>query len=334
MVTKLHFGIIGCSSVAKNSFIPALLTTKNAVLESVGSRSISKSKYFAKKFHCKNSGSYDDILENQSIDAVYISLPIGLQEKWILKAAKAGKHVLCEKSSTTSFNSAQKIVNECKKNGIRIMENFPFIFHPQQTKIRQLIKSNKFGNTFSFSGKFGFNLNYSSNNFRFKKELGGGILNDVGCYIICASRYIFQSMPLTIFCNLTYNKKYKIDTKGIIYMTFPKGNSAFGEFSYSSTFQSKYDIWSEKSIINTDKAFNIKPNQSTRISISSEKNSKIIQIKRHDPFKLLLDYFCKTIEKNLSNRSILENSLLKQALIMDYARKSAKSKSSLEIKTN
>ena len=112
METKLHFGIIGCSSVAKNSFIPALLKTKNAVLESVGSRSVSKSKYFAKKFRCKNFGSYDDILENQKIDAVYISLPIALQEKWILKAAKAGKHVLCEKSSTTSFNSAQKIVNE------------------------------------------------------------------------------------------------------------------------------------------------------------------------------------------------------------------------------
>ena len=128
------------------------------------------------KFHCKNFGNYDDVLENKNIDVVYISLPIALQEKWIMKAAKAGKHVLCEKSSTISYNSAQKIVKECKKNGVRIMENFSFIFHPQQTKILQLVNSNKFGKTFSFSGKFGFNLNYSANNFRFKKELGGGIL--------------------------------------------------------------------------------------------------------------------------------------------------------------
>ena len=332
MTSKTNFGIIGCSSVAKKSFIPALLKTKHAVLESVGSRSISKSKSIAQKFHCKNFGNYDDVLENKKIDAVYISLPIAFQEKWIMKAAKAGKHILCEKSSTTSYHSAQKIVKECKKNSVRIMENFSFIFHPQQIKILQLVNSSKFGKTFSFSGKFGFNLNYSADNFRFKKELGGGILNDVGCYIIRASQFIFQSVPLTIFCNLNYNKKYKIDMKGTIFMTFPNGNIAFGEFGYWNLFQSRYSIWSEKSIITTDKAFNIKHNQSSKISITSEKNSKIFQVKKHDQFKLLLDYFCKVIQKNLSDKSLFEDSLLRQALIMDYARKSSKTKSSLEIK--
>jgi hypothetical protein len=212
------------------------------------------------------------------------------------------------------------------------MENFSFIFHPQQIKILQLVNSSKFGKTFSFSGKFGFNLNYSADNFRFKKELGGGILNDVGCYIIRASQFIFQSVPLTIFCNLNYNKKYKIDMKGTIFMTFPNGNIAFGEFGYWNLFQSRYSIWSEKSIITTDKAFNIKHNQSSKISITSEKNSKIFQVKKHDQFKLLLDYFCKVIQKNLSDKSLFEDSLLRQALIMDYARKSSKTKSSLEIK--
>ena len=332
MVSKINFGIIGCSSVAKNSFIPAILKTNHAVLESVGSRSISKSKFIARKFHCKNFGNYDDVLENKKIDVVYISLPIALQEKWIMKAAKAGKHILCEKSSTTSYHSAQKIVKECKKNGVRIMENFSFIFHPQQTKILQLVNSNKFGKTFSFSGKFGFNLNYSANNFRFKKELGGGILNDVGCYIIRASQFIFQSMPLTIFCNLDYNKKYKIDMKGTIFMTFPNGNSSIGEFGYCNGFQSRYSIWSEKSIITTDRAFNIKRNQSSKISITSEKNSKTFQVKKYDQFKLLLDFFCKVIQKNSSDKSLFEDSLLRQALIMDYARKSSKLKSSLEIK--
>ena len=333
MTSKTNFGIIGCSSVAKKSFIPALLKTKHAVLESVGSRSISKSKSIAQKFNCKNFGNYDDVLENKKIDAVYISLPIALQEKWIMKAVKAGKHILCEKSSTTSYHSAQKIVKECKKNGVRIMENFSFIFHPQQTKILQLVNSSKFGKTFSFSGKFGFNLNYSADNFRFKKELGGGILNDVGCYIIRASQFIFQSMPLTIFCNLNYNKKYKIDMKGTIFMTFPNGNSAIGEFGYCNSFQSRYSIWSEKCIITTDKAFNIKLNQSSKISITSEKNLKTFQVKKHDQFKLLLDYFCKVIQKNTSDKSLFEDSLLRQALIMDYARKSSKAKSSLEIKS-
>ena len=171
MRSKVTFGILGCSSVAKNSFIPALLNSKHGSLEMLGSRSLLKSKKFAKKFHCKNYGNYDEILENKKIQSVYISLPVGLQEKWIIKAAKSGKHILCEKSSTTSLNSAKKIIDECKKNNVRIMENFSFLFHPQQKKVLELINSKKFGKVFSFYGKFGFTLNYTSENFRFKKKL-------------------------------------------------------------------------------------------------------------------------------------------------------------------
>ena len=115
-------------------------------------------------------------------------------------------------------------------------------------------------------------------------------------------------------------------------MTFPDGNNAFGEFWYSNSFQSRYDIWSEKSIISTHRAFNIRRNQSSKISITSGKNSKTLQVKKHDQFKLLLDYFCKIIQKNMLDKSLFEDSLLSQALIMDYARKSSKTKSSLEIK--
>ena len=116
-------------------------------------------------------------------------------------------------------------------------------------------------------------------------------------------------------------------------MTFPNGNSAFGEFGYCNSYQSRYSIWSEKSIITADKAFNIKHNQSSKISITSEKNSKTFQVKKYDQFKLLLDFFCKVIQKNSSDKSLFEDSLLRQALIMDYARKSSKLKSSLEIKS-
>ena len=113
---KIRIGIIGCSTIAKNSTIPAILKSNNTKLEHIGSRSNSKAIEFSKIFDCKKYGTYDDVINDKNVDAVYISTPVGNHEKWVLKSAKAGKHILCEKSSTTSFNSAKKMVETSKKN--------------------------------------------------------------------------------------------------------------------------------------------------------------------------------------------------------------------------
>ena len=170
MKAKIRFGIIGCSSIAERSTIPAIKQTAEAKLQMIGSRSMVKAKKFAKKFSCEQYGDYDEVLGNSDIDAVYISLPIGLQEKWVIKAAKAGKHIICEKSAALSYESAKKMVHECKKNNVRIMEGFTFRFHPQHEQVLKIIRQKRLGKIFSFSGKYGFLLPHSSNNFRFKKE--------------------------------------------------------------------------------------------------------------------------------------------------------------------
>ena len=135
MKSKIKFGIIGCSSIAKKSAIPSIIMGNNSTLESIGSRTIQKSKKIAKEFSCSNFGTYDEILENDNIDAVYISLPMSLHEKWVIKAARSGKHILCEKSTSLSYDSAKKIIRECKKNDVLIKENFTFKLHPQHKKI-------------------------------------------------------------------------------------------------------------------------------------------------------------------------------------------------------
>jgi len=214
MNNKIKFGIIGCSSFAERITIPSIKESKTAKLEIVGSRSIKKAKKVAKNFSCKAYGNYDEVLENDEINSVYISLPIALQKNLIIKSAKAGKHILCEKSAVTSFDSAKKVVEECKKNSVRLMENFGFRYHPQHDYVLKLIQKNVLGEIFSFSGKFGFQLPYSSKNFRFNKKLGGGILNDVGCYLISASRMLFQTEPTSVTCNLIQDRKSKIDING------------------------------------------------------------------------------------------------------------------------
>ena len=108
MNKKLKFGIIGCSSISERSTIPAIKKSDFAELKMIGSRSETKSKEFAKKFECAKFGTYDDVLADNDLDVVYISTPIGTHEELSIKAAKAGKHVICEKSSTVSFQSAKK----------------------------------------------------------------------------------------------------------------------------------------------------------------------------------------------------------------------------------
>jgi predicted dehydrogenase len=331
MKSKIKFGIIGCSSIARKSTIPAIINSKNSVLEMIGSRSISKAKKFAKEFDCSKFGSYDDVLNNQNIDAVYISLPMSMHEEWSIKAAKSKKHILCEKSATLSYNSAKKIVKECKKNNVKIMENFVFKFHPQHKKFLELIKKNTIGDIHTFSSKYGFNLSCSKKNFRFNKKFGGGVLNDVGCYLISASMFIFKDIPISIFCNLETNNKLNIDIRGSILLTFPKNKSALLAFGYHNYFQSTYDVWGTKGLIKVERAFNITKDMKPIISLNQNDKIKKIIIPTANQFQLTIDNFCAKIKNNTKTYNF-EKEFLNQALIMDAARKSSAQNSTIQIK--
>ena len=331
MKHSVGFGIIGCSNVAQKSFLPALLKSKKAHLEFLGSRSEQKQLSFSKQFHCKNFGNYEKLLENENVNIVYISLPPALQEQWIIRAAKSGKHIICEKSSTTSFQSAKKMLNVCKKNDVRIMESFPFLYHPQHLSVLKHLNQNKIGDYSSLNANFGFNLDKSPTDFRLKKELGGGILNDVACYIIKISTTIFQAIPDQILCNLIYNKKYDIDMQGSISMSFKNNKISTGFFGYSNSFQSSYQIWGEKGLINTEKAFVSRRNRSKKISLSINNSTKKYVIPPSDQFQSMIENFCDSIIKTSINQNY-EKDLLNQAYVMENARKSASQMKVVKIK--
>ena len=231
MIPKIKFGVIGCSRISQRSVIPAIINSKNSEIEMIGSRSLEKAEQFSNEFNCEKFGNYDDVISNNDVDVVYISTPIGTHEEWIKKAASAGKHILCEKSSTDSFSSAQKIIDYSKQNNVRVLEGFMFKFHPQHEKIKSLIRSNAIGNLISFEGSFGFPA-FPEDDIRYKKELGGGFLNDSGCYPICASRFMLNEEPLGVSCKLLIDKKFNVDVKGTSYMLFD--NDKFASLSLAA----------------------------------------------------------------------------------------------------
>lgn len=321
--TKIRFGIIGCSKIANRSTIPAILNSNSAQLEMIGSRSLDTARTFVKKFGCKKFGSYEEVIQCKDIDAVYISLPIALHEEWAIKAAKSGKHVLCEKSSTVSFESATRMVNCCKENNVRIMEGFMFRFHPQHKKVLELIQNNVIGKSFVFDGMYGFPP-VSKNDIRYNTELGGGVLNETGCYPIYASRMIFGEEPISVMCNLYNDETTNVDTKGHVYLLYNDKKVAFVSFGFENYYQANYKIWGSNGIIELDRAYAVPPTLSTIVHVKTEDALKEITIDAIDHFTLMIDSFCNEFKNKVGDT--FENDLLNQALVMESLRKSNREK--------
>ena len=323
MNRKIKFGIIGCSNIADRAVIPAIIESKNAELVILGSRSIEKAKNFANKFDCTKFGTYEDVLNDIEVDVVYVSLPIALHQEWCKKAAIAKKHIICEKSFSDSLESTKKVLEICKDNNIRIMEGFMVRFHPRTQKILEVIKEKTIGKIFSFFGNYGFPPT-SFEDIRYNKKLGGGVLNETGCYPVMMCRTIFNEEPIGLFSNLYFDEKLDVDIKGSVLMLFE--NSKIGQitFSFDSSYQANYRIWGDKGILETERAYSIPPTLESNITIQNTKNKKTIKIDAANQFKIMIEEFSKEILEEYDNREKFENEILKQAQVMEAIRISNK----------
>ncbi len=321
MSKPLKFGVIGSSRVLKKYFIPAVNSTQLAEIRFVGSRSFEKSEEIAKKINCHHYGSYEEVLESD-VDAVYISLPNSLHEKWSMKAARAGKHILCEKSATTSYDSAKKMVNECKRNQVKILEGFAFRFHPQHQKVKELIENDELGKIFNFYGAFGFTPPLP-NDIRWNKNLGGGALNDIGCYPISASRMILNKEPNWVMANFNFDEETEVDIGINVFLNFPNKVDAFIAAGFENYFQSTYKIWGSKAMISLKRAFTIARDKETSVFLHKNDDLDELKIPATDQTKLMIEKFSELIiEKN--SQFGFENELLAQARVMEATRLSFK----------
>lgn len=331
MNDKIKIGIIGCSTIAKTSTIPAILKSTNSELEFIGSRSEDKAKKFAQDFGCKKYGSYKDVLNDNDVDAVYISTPVGTHEEWVLRAAEAGKHILCEKSSTTSYDSAKKMIRVCKENNVRLMEAFMYRFYPSHQKVKEFINNGTMGKLFSFSSWYGFPP-IPKNNIRFDKSLGGGILNDAGCYPINASRMLFDSEPDGVLCDLVIDKEKGVDTKATIFLNFNEGRYSQCVVGYDLFYQSRYSLWGSGGFLSITRAYNVPIDMQVILDINTNNLQKRISIGPSDHFQSMIDTFCTELQNPLSSPYNFEDDLLCQARVMQAARISNREKRFVRIK--
>ncbi|MBD3282899.1 hypothetical protein GF396_01260 [Candidatus Pacearchaeota archaeon] len=330
----MNVGILGCANIAKKYMIWAFKSiAAEFQLERiyVSSREKKKAEKIASQFNIESHGSYDSMVNDSEIDIIYIPLPIGLHEKWVIKSAKKGKHILCEKSLSDNFNSVKRMIKVCKKNKVVLFENFMCDYHIQHEKVMEIIRKGKIGKPWTMKCYFGFPP-LSKNNFRYKEFLGGGSLNDAGAYTIFMARKILDSEPISVTANLSnydsHSNFYNVDIKGNAMVEF-KESTAFLSFGFDNVYQNNYSIWGSEGMINVERAFSIPPNMKPNITLYKNNNSKSsfkkIEVAKCNHFeKLLKDFFRVIKDKDDKRRKTNYSSLIKQAKSMESLRNSAK----------
>lgn len=194
MGSTLRWGIMGTGNIARQ-FAAGLGAARRGTIQSIGSRSADSARSFAAKFPGEAHGSYDALLADRNVDAIYLSLPNSMHHEWTIKSLKAGKHVLCEKPIASSAAQAEEMFDVAQKAGKVLVEAFMYRSHPQTAKILETIKSGVIGQVKLIKTSFCYRTTKIEGNIRFSRELHGGAVMDVGCYCVNLSRLIAGGEP-------------------------------------------------------------------------------------------------------------------------------------------
>lgn len=221
MADRLGWGIIATGNIA-HAFAKGLKASKTGELVASGSRSLEKAEKFAKEHGGKAYGSYEEVLADPEVQAVYIATPHHLHYEWTVKAAEAHKAILCEKPFTLNAIEAQRALNEVKKNKVFFMEAFMYRAAPQTQKVLEMVREGTIGKILAVNAEFGFAAGREWDNFRADGALGGGGLMDVGTYCVSFIRAIVGEEPVEAHYVMDKTPK-DYDAAGAGILKFPGG---------------------------------------------------------------------------------------------------------------
>lgn len=317
---KLRFGIIGCASIARKAFLPALTKSTTADLLAVASRSSKKAKSFASFFDCEAVHGYDALLARDDIDAVYIATPIGTHAEWSIASARAGKHVLCEKTLSINVDETRRILDACEKYNVALFEGFVYQFHPQHAAVREIVEQGRIGEPILFQAWFGFPPLKRSNH-RYDPMLGGGALMDAGTYTVHAARHFFNREPVRVQASLNYMDK-PVDIHGSVLLDFDNRQTAFLAFGFDNMYRNSYSIWGTKGQITLTRAFAVPSSIFPTIILEQQSYREEQILSPYDQFSGEIEMFSVGFNDPDKRRSWREDSL-NHALVLEKIRQSA-----------
>lgn len=325
---KVKWGVLGAASIAVRKVIPGMQKGAWSEVAAIASRDLNKAKAAASGLKIEKAyGSYEELLSDPEIEAVYNPLPNHLHVPWSIKAAEAGKHVLCEKPIALNAAEARTLLAVRERTGVKIGEAFMVKTHPQWLRTRELIREGRIGELRAIVGVFSY-FNRNPDNVRHKPEWGGGGLLDIGCYPITTSRFMFGTEPLRVSGVVERDPDFGTDRLASAILEFGGGQSIFTCGTQIVPYQ-RMQFLGTKGRIEIEIPFNAPIDQPTRIFIDDGSDVAGSGIRAEaipacDQYTIQGDAFSRAIRENTEVPVPLEDAIANM-MVIDAVFRSAES---------
>ena len=294
---SIKWGILSTARIGASAFIPSAHATAGAEVFAVASRSQEKAEAFARENEIPLSlGSYQALLDNSDVDAVYNSLPNTLHAEWTIRAAEAGKHVFCEKPLAVTAAEGQRMVDACRTAGVLLFEAFIFLHHPQSRRLQEILQAGEIGAIRHINAGMSFVIQDRSN-IRMIKDLGGGSIYDGGVYPITFSRFVAGADPVSVQAVMRFDQEAGVDIHTSLLLEYPGGVTATLDCGFDSNGGAHALITGEKGRLVVPSPYHPGPESSFDVFVSSNSpQNRTEKIKTGvPPFQPAIQFFQQCI---------------------------------------
>lgn len=296
---KIKIGILGTSEIAFRRFLPAVQKCDIIEYSGVASRNVAKTEKFIQEFGGTGYGSYDELINDSEIDAVYVPLPPALHFEWGKKVLESGKHLLMEKPFTTSIADTTALLELANQKNLAVHENYMFLYHPQLKYIKDCVNSGEIGELRLLRTSFCFPKR-DSNDFRYNKELGGGALLDCGGYPIRLASYFLGDSTKVDASKLNFTNDFEVDLYGSATLSNDFGQIAQISFGMDNNYQCSLELLGSKGRLFTDRIFSAPDGFVPKIVKSVGMDQEEIVLEAADSFEDSIMVFVNMTQQRLS----------------------------------
>lgn len=315
----MRWGVLGVANIAVNRVIPPIQTNGNCRVTAIASRTLDRAQKAAADLGIEKAyGSYEELLADPDIDAIYNPLPNNFHVDWSVRAAEAGKHVLCEKPLGMDATEVDKLIEARDRTGKYIQEAFMVWTHPQWVKAKQLVSDGRIGELKAIQVLFGYN-NTDPENIRNIVETGGGAMYDIGCYAILASRFISDLEPERVVARIDLDPAFGTDRLASAMLDYGSFQAAFICSTQMVPYQ-RVQIFGTKGRIEIQIPFNALVESPNKILLDSGSDLsgggiETIEIPTCDQYGIMAREFANAVNAGTPQPLSLEASKANMAVI-------------------
>ncbi|MEP7341081.1 MAG: Gfo/Idh/MocA family oxidoreductase [Acidobacteriota bacterium] len=314
-MSKLRWGVLSTSKFAQNKIFPAVKHCQHAEFTAIASRNLDSAKEAAQRHGIATAyGSYEELLADANVDAIYNPMPNHMHVEWSIKALEAGKHVLCEKPIGLSSAEGQQLLDAAKQYPtLKVMEAFMYRLHPQWQRAKQLVDAGEIGSLRTIHSFFSY-TNLDPTNIRNQADIGGGGMMDIGCYNVSLSRFIFGAEPTRVLAVADFDPEFKTDRLASGILQFENGTATFTCSTQLSSYQ-RVNIFGTEGRIEIEIPFNAPPDKPCRMWVQRGSEIEEATFDICDQYTIEFDLFSLAVLNDTPVPTPLEDAVANMKVI-------------------